>query len=63
MARVLTCIDTVPNEDGSCTSAVYLEQPTLLPPMTVEEATDIAAGALLAFAVVMAVKVAFRKSQ
>jgi hypothetical protein len=63
MARVLTCTDPVPNSDGSCTSAAYLEMPSLLPAMTVQEAQDIAATALLAFAAVMAVKLAFRKSQ
>lgn len=63
MARVLTCIDAVPNTDGSCLEAVYLESPSLLPPMTVEEAESIAGALLLALAAVMAVKVAFRKSQ
>lgn len=63
MARTLVCLDPVPASDGSCAESAWLEQPSLLPPMTVEQATDIAATALLAFAAVMAVKVAFRKSQ
>lgn len=63
MARILVCLDPVPASDGSCAESAWLEQPSLLPPMTVEEANDIAAAALMAFAVVMVVKVAFRKSQ
>jgi hypothetical protein len=63
MARVLTCIDPVPNSDGSCTETAYLEQSTVLPLLSVEDATAIATTFFLALASVMAVKVAFRKSQ
>lgn len=63
MARVLTCIDPVPASDGSCAEAVYLEQPSFLPPMTVQDARDISTAVLTALVAVMAVKVAFRKSQ
>lgn len=63
MARTLVCIDAVPNSDGSCTESAWIEMPSLLPPMTVEDAQQIASAAFLAFAAVMAVKVAFRKSQ
>lgn len=61
--RVLTCLDPVPAEDGTCAQAAYIELPSVLPPLTVEEAEDIAGALLLALAAVMAVKVAFRKSQ
>jgi hypothetical protein len=63
MARVLVCLDPVPASDGSCAESAWLEQQSVLPPLTVEEGKDIAGAALLAFAVVMAVKVALRKSQ
>lgn len=52
MARVLTCVDPVPAQDGSCTTSVWLEQPSwtdMLP--TVEQANivgpAIAAGLIL----------------
>lgn len=61
--RTLVCLDPVPNSDGSCTESAWLEQPSMLPPLTVEEAREISSVALLALAAVMAVKVAFRKSQ
>ena len=63
MTRVLVCLDPVPASDGSCAESAYIEQPSVLPPLTIEEANDIGAAMLLALASVMAVKVALRKSQ
>lgn len=60
--RVLTCT-AYDDASGTCTVQVWAEPPTVLPPLSVEEAKDIATAALLAFALVMAAKVALRKSQ
>lgn len=37
MPRVLTCIDPVPAIDGTCTTSAWLEFPTVLPTLTIEE--------------------------
>ena len=63
MTRVLVCLHPVPASGGSCAVSAYIEQPSVLPPLTIEEANDIGAAMLLALASVMAVKVALRKSQ
>lgn len=60
--KILACVD-YDEATSTCITEAWVEQPALLPPMTTAEATEIAAVALLAFAAVMAVKVAFRKSQ
>lgn len=35
--RVLVCLDVEPAVDGTCTSEAWVDQPTLLPPLSVEE--------------------------
>ena len=61
-APVLTCVE-YDATTNTCTVQAWMEPPTLLPALTVGEAMDIAQVALLAFASVMAVKLALRKSQ
>lgn len=41
MPRVLTCIDPVPATDGTCTTTAWLEFPTVLPNLTVEQGREI----------------------
>lgn len=41
MARVLTCLDPVPAGDGSCAETAWVEQPGLLPPLSVKEGLTI----------------------
>lgn len=57
MARVLTCIDAAPAQDGTCTTAVYLEQPLLIPAMTLEQGREIGHAFLLGIISVVAIKV------
>lgn len=57
MPRVLTCIDAVPASDGSCAQAVYLDQPSLLPSMTLAQGREIGDAFLLAVLTVVVLKV------
>lgn len=50
MPRVLTCLDEQPAQDGSCAVQAWVEQPSFVPPMTVDGAQQIAAAAALLFA-------------
>lgn len=60
--KVLACLQ-YDEATSTCTTETWVEQPSLLPPMTTEQAVEISTAALVAFAAVMAIKVAFRKSQ
>ena len=55
MPRVLVCMDEVPASDGSCAHEAWVEQPTFLPPMSLEDAQAISHAALLAWVSVAAV--------
>jgi hypothetical protein len=65
--KYLACVTWVLDGNGdptdTCATQAWVEQPSMLPPLTVAEARDIGQAALIAFACVMAVKVAFKKSQ
>lgn len=52
MARVLVCLDEVPSPTGECTAMQWQEVPTLLPPLSIEDAQAISFFALLAWATV-----------
>jgi len=54
MARVLVCLDEVPDPLGECAQVAWEEQPTLLPPLSVEDAQALSYSALLAWATVAA---------
>lgn len=60
--RILACMDETPASDGTCAVQAWVEQPSLLPPMTTDEATEIGTAALVAFVAVMVVKVVMKKS-
>lgn len=52
MARVLVCLDEVPDPAGECTAMEWQEAPTILPPLSIEDAQAISFSALLAWATV-----------
>ena len=52
MARVLVCMDEVPGPLGDCVQTAWMEQPTLLPPFSIQEAQSLSFSALLAWATV-----------
>lgn len=54
MARVLVCLDEVPAPAGACVQEAWMEQPGLLPPLSIESAQAISISALLAWATVAA---------
>lgn len=60
---VLTCLDDPLPSDGSCVNALWVEQPSLLPPLSISAAQDIAFAFLGALAAVMIVKIVARKTQ
>lgn len=54
---VLACLDeTPPASPSACVQQVWVEQPSLLPPLSIPDAQDIASTFLLSLAGVMAVK-------
>lgn len=55
MARVLVCLDEVPDPLGECQQVAWMEQPGVLPPLSIEDAQAISLSALLAWATVGAV--------
>lgn len=55
--RVLVCLDTEPNPDPSqCAESAYVEQPSLIPEMTLEQGKEIGHAFLLAVISVVAIK-------
>lgn len=52
MARVLVCLDEVPDPLGECQQVAWMEQPGVLPPLSIEDAQAISISALLAWATV-----------
>ncbi len=55
MARVLTCMDEVPAQDGSCTTQAWVEQPAVVEPLSLADAQLIGQSALIAWVTVAAV--------
>lgn len=61
--RYLVCLDETPAGDGTCASTAWVESPTFLPPLPIEDATTIAVAFLTAFVAVQVVKIVARKTQ
>lgn len=61
--RIRACLDETPAGDGSCAVEAWVEQPSLLPPLPIQDALDICASLLLALASVMAIKIVAKKTQ
>ena len=61
-SRVLTCT-TYDESTATCTAEAWVEQSQWPPPLSIADANTIGAATLLLFAAVVAVKVAFRKTQ
>lgn len=49
--------------DGTCVQQAWMEAPSLLPPLPIEDAQQIAYAALAAFVAVMVVKIIAKKTQ
>lgn len=62
MPRVLTCT-TYDEATATCTAQAWVEQSEWPPPLSIADANAILLAALLCWASVVAVKVAFRKTQ
>lgn len=54
--RVLVCLDAQPAADGSCAQTAFIEQPSLIPQMTLEQGKDIGHAFLLAVVAVAVTK-------
>jgi ABC-type uncharacterized transport system permease subunit len=54
--RVLVCLDPQPAADGSCAQTAFIEQPALIPEMTVEQGREIGHAFLLAVIAVAVIK-------
>lgn len=55
MPRVLVCLDeTPPAYDGVCTTTAWVEQPTLVPELSLEDAQLLSHAALFAWVTVAA---------
>jgi len=61
--RVLACLDPVPAADGSCNQQAWIEQPTLIPKLTLEQAQRIGDAMLLALIPVVAIKLFFNPNR
>lgn len=60
---VLTCLDNPLPSDGSCVSAMWVEQPSMLPPLSIGDAEQIGYALLGALVAVMVVKIVAKKTQ
>lgn len=60
---VLSCLDDPLPSDGTCASAVWVEQPSMLPPLSISDAQEIGWALLSALAAVMVVKIVAKKTQ
>lgn len=55
MARVLTCIDEVPAEDGSCAQSAWLEQPSWVDALPTTEQAHVVGPAFAGGLILLAV--------
>jgi hypothetical protein len=53
---VLACLDDPLPTDGTCTTQQWVQEPSLLPPLSIADAESIAYTLLVALASVMAIK-------
>ena len=60
---ILACLDDPVPTDGSCVQQVWIEQPSLLPPLSISDAESIAYAFLGALVAVMVIKVVAKKTQ
>jgi len=62
--QVLACLDDPPPTGGGpCTNSAWIEQPSFLPPLSVDDAQTIAYDFLAALCAVMVVKLIGKKTQ
>ena len=61
--KYLVCLDDPMPTDGTCVQQAWVDQPQLLPLLSVADANAIAVKFLWALASIMAAKIAFRKPQ
>jgi hypothetical protein len=61
--QVLACLDEPMPTDGTCVNQHWVEQPSLLPPLSIADAQSIAFTFLGALVAVMGVKLIGRKTQ
>ena len=55
MARVLTCIDPVPAQDGSCAQSAWLDQPSWVDAMPTAEQAHVVGAAFAGGLILLAV--------
>ncbi|GAA5008868.1 hypothetical protein FNZ56_02905 [Pseudoluteimonas lycopersici] len=62
--QTLTCLDDPPPAPGgSCTTTAWVEAPSLVPPLSIDDAQTIAYAFLGALVAVMVVKIIGKKTQ
>lgn len=63
MVPILACLDDPLPTDGSCVEQAWIEQPSMLPPLSIADAQQISYAFLGALVAVMVVKVVAKKTQ
>ena len=62
MARVLTCIDAVPAQDGTCAQTAWLDEPSFVDMLpTVEQANTVGPAAVAALVLIAAFRLLIPK--